>query len=125
MSGPATSAAATATANSFLRTFGFKTNQEAQKYFMSTHFWGPVANWGLPFAAYHDLSKSPEIISPNMTGAMVVYSILFMRFAWRVQPRNMLLFACHATNEALQLTQGYRYLNYTYWGGKERAAEGK
>lgn len=89
----------------------------------STHFWGPVANWGLPLAAYNDLSKSPEIISPNMTSAMVVYSILFMRFAWRVQPRNMLLFACHATNEALQLAQGYRYLEYNKWGGKEKLAQ--
>lgn len=72
---------------------------------LSTHFWGPVANWGLPLAAYNDLSKSPEIISPNMTSAMVVYSILFMRFAWKVQPRNMLLFACHATNE-VDLAEG-------------------
>ena len=35
-----------------------------------------------------------------------------MRFAWMVQPRNHLLLACHATNEACQLIQGYRFLNY-------------
>lgn len=35
-----------------------------------------------------------------------------MRFALAVQPRNYLLFACHATNEVAQLTQGYRYLKY-------------
>ena len=28
-----------------------------------------------------------------------------MRFAWMVQPRNLLLFACHFTNECAQLTQ--------------------
>ena len=26
-----------------------------------------------------------------MTGALAAYSMVFMRFAWRVQPRNMLL----------------------------------
>lgn len=40
-----------------------------------------------------------------MTVALCVYSLLFMRFAWRVQPRNMLLFACHATNETVQVYQ--------------------
>jgi len=31
------------------------------------HFWGPVANWGLPLAALADMKKDPEIISPKMT----------------------------------------------------------
>uniref|UniRef100_A0A8B9JJS6 Mitochondrial pyruvate carrier n=1 Tax=Astyanax mexicanus TaxID=7994 RepID=A0A8B9JJS6_ASTMX len=31
------------------------------------HFWGPVANWGLPIAAISDMKKSPEIISGRMT----------------------------------------------------------
>lgn len=31
------------------------------------HFWGPVANWGLPIAAITDMKKSPEIISGRMT----------------------------------------------------------
>lgn len=80
----------------------------------STHFWGPVANWGLPLAALGDLKKDPEIISGNMTAALAVYSMLFMRFAWKVQPRNLLLLACHMTNEAAQLTQGARFINYHY-----------
>lgn len=40
-----------------------------------------------------------------MTISLCLYSALFMRFALVVQPRNLLLFACHATNEALQLYQ--------------------
>jgi hypothetical protein len=36
---------------------------------------------------------------------MCVYSCLFMRFAWMVQPRNYLLLACHASNETVQLYQ--------------------
>ncbi len=44
--------------------------------------------------------------------ALCVYSGLFMRFALAVQPVNYLLFACHLTNEAAQLTQGYRFLQY-------------
>jgi hypothetical protein len=77
----------------------------------STHFWGPVANWGLPLAAIGDMQKDAKLISPGMTGALIMYSALFMRFAWMVQPRNYLLFACHATNETAQLIQAYRLYN--------------
>ena len=31
------------------------------------HFWGPVANWGLPLAAFADMKKDPDFISPKMT----------------------------------------------------------
>ncbi|CAG5129189.1 unnamed protein product, partial [Candidula unifasciata] len=78
------------------------------------HFWGPVANWGLPLAAIGDLKKNPEIISGKMTLALSIYSILFMRFAWKVIPRNLLLMSCHVTNEVAQLTQGARFINYHY-----------
>lgn len=72
---------------------------------------GPVANWGFVLAGITDgLTKSPDSISLNMTGAMCVYSGLFMRFAWRVQPRNMLLFGCHFCNEVVQLNQLRRYM---------------
>lgn len=37
--------------------------KEWKDYFLSTHFWGPVANWGLPIAALSDLKKNPEMIS--------------------------------------------------------------
>ena len=43
-----------------------------------------------------------------------------MRFAWKVQPRNLLLLACHMTNECAQLTQGVRFIKYEYGGGKEQ-----
>ncbi|XP_016112837.1 mitochondrial pyruvate carrier 1-like isoform X2 [Sinocyclocheilus grahami] len=79
---------------------------------LSTHFWGPVANWGLPIAAISDMKKSPEIISGRMTFALTCYSLLFMRFAYKVQPRNWLLFACHFTNEGAQLVQGSRLIKY-------------
>ncbi|KAF9270201.1 UPF0041-domain-containing protein [Marasmius fiardii PR-910] len=92
----------------------------ARDYFLSTHFWGPVANWGLPLAAIADLSKDEEVISGSMTTALGCYSTVFMRFAWRVQPRNYLLFACHATNAVAQSTQGIRFINYWYNGGREK-----
>ncbi|KAE9452526.1 hypothetical protein C3L33_15570, partial [Rhododendron williamsianum] len=78
----------------------------------TTHFWGPVANWGCVIAVccnwwirqgLVDMKKSPEMISGNMTGAMCIYSALSMRFAWMLQPRNYLLLACHASNEMVQL----------------------
>ncbi|CAG5111527.1 Oidioi.mRNA.OKI2018_I69.chr2.g5828.t1.cds [Oikopleura dioica] len=92
-------------------------------YFFSTHFWGPAANWGIPIAAIADCQKSPEIISPNMTASLILYSVLFSRFAWMVQPRNMLLLACHLTNTAAQCTQMFRYYNYEYNGGKQQLAK--
>uniref|UniRef100_A0AC34QH79 Mitochondrial pyruvate carrier n=1 Tax=Panagrolaimus sp. JU765 TaxID=591449 RepID=A0AC34QH79_9BILA len=83
-------------------------------YFMSTHFWGPVANWGLPLAALADLKKNPEMISGNMTTALFIYSSVFMRFAWHVKPRNLLLFACHFTNVSAQFGQLGRWMNHHY-----------
>lgn len=54
-----------------------------------------------------------------MTGALVVYSATFMRYSLAVSPKNYLLFACHFVNEAAQLTQGYRWMQYNKWGGRE------
>lgn len=88
--------------------------KEWRDYFFSTHFWGPVANWGLPLAALSDLQKNPDKISGNMTVALCMYSTVFMRFAWKVQPRNLLLFACHCTNFSAQLTQFGRWANHHY-----------
>ncbi|EQC37139.1 hypothetical protein SDRG_05366 [Saprolegnia diclina VS20] len=76
----------------------------------TTHFWGPVANWGFVAAAIADMNKPAETISVNMTGAMAMYSLIFMRFAWMVQPRNYLLFVCHVSNETAQLYQLQRAL---------------
>ncbi|RRT73463.1 hypothetical protein BHE74_00008728 [Ensete ventricosum] len=68
----------------------------------TTHFWGPVANWGFVIAN--------ELKSSSIGGAaMCVYSALFMRFAWMVKPRNYLLLACHASNESVQLYQLSRW----------------
>lgn len=44
--------------------------------------------------------------------ALCIYSGLFMRFAWMVQPRNYLLLACHASNETVQLIQLGRKVHY-------------
>jgi len=93
----------------------------ARQYFLSTHFWGPVANWGLPLAALADLRKDEDVISGAMTAALGSYSLVFMRFAWRVIPRNYLLLACHGTNATAQAIQGGRFINYWYMGGKEKA----
>uniref|UniRef100_A0A0C9QXP5 Mitochondrial pyruvate carrier n=1 Tax=Wollemia nobilis TaxID=56998 RepID=A0A0C9QXP5_9CONI len=75
----------------------------------TTHFWGPIANWGFVIAGLVDMQKPPDMISGNMTAAMCVYSGLFMRFAWMVQPRNYLLLGCHASNETVQLYQLSRW----------------
>ena len=84
-------------------------SKDFRDYLMSPHFWGPVASWGLPIAAINDMKKSSEIISGRMTFTLCCYSLTFMRFAYKVQPRNM---ACHVTNEVAQLVQGGRLINY-------------
>jgi len=82
---------------------------------------GQVANWGLPIAAISDIiNKDEEYISGVMSPTLAGYSMMFMRFAWRVQPRNYLLFACHATNTAAQLVQEARWINYWKLGGREK-----
>nr|GME00517.1 mitochondrial pyruvate carrier 1-like [Ipomoea batatas] len=39
----------------------------------TTHFWGPVANWGFVVAGLVDTQKPPEMISGNMTSGSNVY----------------------------------------------------
>lgn len=60
-----------------------------------------------------------------MTAALSCYSGVFMRYAVAVTPANYLLFGCHAINFTSQIVQGYRYVNYHNWGGKEAAAKAK
>ncbi|XP_007645032.1 mitochondrial pyruvate carrier-like protein [Cricetulus griseus] len=91
--------------------------KEFRDYITSTHFWGPVANWGLPLAAFKDMRASPDIISGRMTIALIFYSMAFMRFAYRVQPRNYLLLACHFSNVVAQSIQGSRFVAHYYLGG--------
>jgi hypothetical protein len=55
-----------------------------------------------------------------MTFALCIYSATFMRYSLAVTPKNYLLFLCHFVNEGAQLTQGYRFLQYHNWGGKEQ-----
>merc|ERR1711920_260437 len=85
----------------------------------TTHFWGPVANWGFVVAGLSDMNKPAEQISGKMTGVLCVYSLLFMQFALQVQPRNLMLFSCHASNEAVQLYQ----LNRWYKSGDAETKE--
>jgi hypothetical protein len=60
-----------------------------------------------------------------MTGALTLYSGTFMRYALAVTPANYLLFGCHAINFSSQLVQGYRYLNYWNFGGREESLKVK
>ncbi|EER17284.1 hypothetical protein Pmar_PMAR019447, partial [Perkinsus marinus ATCC 50983] len=79
----------------------------------TTHFWGPMANWGIVAAGVLDMTtQGPDMISIPMTGTLCVYSLLFMRFAYMVQPRNYLLLSCHIFNEGVQLIQLGRALKY-------------
>ncbi|ONM10486.1 Brain protein 44-like protein [Zea mays] len=75
----------------------------------TTHFWGPVSNWGIILASVADTKKPPEMISGNMTGVLCVYSALFVRFAWMVRPRNYFLMVTHSCNECVQLYQLSRW----------------
>jgi len=104
------------------RLFNSLKSKEFREYLMSTHFWGPVANWGIPLAALADIRKNPDFISGKMTFALICYSAIFMRFAWKVQPRNLLLFACHFTNFSAQGVQGTRFINHHYLSDKNEKA---
>lgn len=57
-----------------------------------------------------------------MTTALCIYSGLFMRFAWVVQPRNYLLLVCHMFNEFVQLHHLTRKIEYE-WNKKKEIKE--
>ena len=60
-----------------------------------------------------------------MTAALAGYSAVFMRYAFAVTPKNYLLFGCHIVNFSAQSTQGYRFIDYWYMGGKDKALQAK
>ena len=78
----------------------------------TTHFWGPAANWGFVIAGLLDANKPTEMISERMTTTLFFYSCLFMRFAWRIQPRNWLLFSCHFCNANAQAYLTFKKLKW-------------
>ncbi|WOL06550.1 mitochondrial pyruvate carrier 1 isoform X1 [Canna indica] len=45
----------------------------------TTHFWGPIANWGFVAAGLVDMQKPPEMISGNMTAVTLIYQIRLLR----------------------------------------------
>ena len=57
--------------------------------------------------------------------ALSGYSAVFMRYALAVTPKNYLLFGCHIVNFSAQATQGYRFVNYWYMGGRDEAMQQK
>ena len=70
-------------------------------------------------AIYDALESSPEVISLNMTGVLLVYSSLFARWAFVVRPQNLLLAGCHVTNVAAQANQLRRAVEYKRENGKD------
>ena len=72
-------------------------------------------------AIYDAFESSPEIISLNMTGVLIVYSSLFARWAWIVKPQNLLLSACHVTNVGAQVNQMRRALEFKRANGEDEA----
>jgi hypothetical protein len=60
-----------------------------------------------------------------MTLALSLYSTVFMRYALAVTPKNYLLFGCHLINTSSQLVQGYRYMQYWNFGGREAVEKAK
>lgn len=60
-----------------------------------------------------------------MTCALLGYSSVFMRYSMMVTPKNYLLFGMHFVNFGAQSTQLYRFTDYWYRGGKDKAAEDK
>ncbi|KYN94834.1 mitochondrial pyruvate carrier protein 1, putative [Plasmodium reichenowi] len=79
---------------------------------LSIMFWAPLANWGFVIAGCNDLKKEPVYISEKMTTVLTIYSLLFMRYALAIKPKNYLLFSCHATNTLVQSILLYKKLKY-------------
>ena len=108
-----------ATRNAFAKRFmsSDTTATTAKKtWWTSAEFWGgagAMAGWGMTGAAIWDATNAgPELISLNMTSVMLVYSSLFARWAWVVQPRNVALCACHVSNVFAQSNQMRRAVEH-------------
>jgi len=100
---------------------------EKKGWWSSAEFWGglgALAGWGMSGSAIYDgMSQSPDIISLNMTGVLMVYSSLFARWAFIVVPQNLPLAACHATNVVAQGNQLRRAIEYKIENGEREEAE--
>eukprot|EP00571_Detonula_confervacea_P012190 CAMPEP_0172298742 /NCGR_PEP_ID=MMETSP1058-20130122/1257_1 /TAXON_ID=83371 /ORGANISM="Detonula confervacea, Strain CCMP 353" /LENGTH=311 /DNA_ID=CAMNT_0013008031 /DNA_START=17 /DNA_END=952 /DNA_ORIENTATION=+ len=96
---------------------------KSSSWWDSAEFWGrcgALAGWGMSGAAIYDaLESSPELISLNMTGVLLVYSSLFARWAFVVKPQNLLLAGCHLTNIFAQGNQFRRAVEYKKENGKD------
>lgn len=77
-------------------------------------FCGACCNWFLGLSAVNDAFRNgPEMISLQMTLAMLAYSLLFSRWAgWDVSPANFMLAGSHMFNIAAQLNQLRRVVEY-------------
>ena len=84
------------------------------------HFWAPFINWGFPLQGYLDRNRPAENISKDFQVAMCLFSMVFMRMAWMVKPRNYQLFFMHLTNEGLQLNLLARRVKYDNDKSKEQ-----
>ncbi|GHP06069.1 mitochondrial pyruvate carrier 2 [Pycnococcus provasolii] len=95
----------------------------AESWWTSAKFWGgagAAAAWGMTGSAIYDaFNAGPELISLNMTGVLIVYSSLFARWAWIVEPRNLALCVCHVSNVGAQLNQLRRAMEYKWNNGQE------
>ena len=69
---------------------------------------------------YDAFNQGPEVISVSLTPILIVYSAMFTRWAWIVNPRNTFLAACHVTNIVAQSNQLRRALEYKYENGQEK-----
>ena len=110
-----------------LRSRPARPQEPAKSWWHSAPFWGGLgaaAGWGMTGSAIWDASnKGPEIISLNMTSVMLVYSSLFARWAWIVQPRNLALCACHVSNVLAQSNQMRRAIEYKLAMGQDKEVQ--
>jgi hypothetical protein len=105
------------------RSFGDGGGKGGGGWWDSPEFWGrcgALAGWGMSGAAIYDaLESSPELISLNMTGVLLVYSSLFAKWAFVVRPQNLLLAGCHVANVCAQSNQLRRAAEYKRENGKD------
>ncbi len=86
----------------------------------TTHFWGPVFNYGFVIQGAIEKDRPAYRISRNMQMILTFYSMIFMRFSLRVKPKNYLLFSCHLLNTCLQANLLFRRLGFE----SDRKAQG-
>ncbi|KAH0508742.1 Mitochondrial pyruvate carrier-like protein [Microtus ochrogaster] len=83
--------------------------KEFRDYITNTHFWGPVANWGLPMVAFRDMKPRNYLLMARHFTNVVVHS---MQASWYLGGQGQ-----QPPSQSLMTGGGGSLTQFADWGG--------